>query len=79
MKRFCSLFMRRENARRELRIRYYGHTSHGSQLTIGMRMLVGFANNGSLGLALPHDIFDFNDRGSDGALDLEEGDEYGSG
>lgn len=67
-----------ENAKRELHIGY-GHTSHGSQLTTGMRGLVGFANNGGLGLTLPHNIFDFNNGGYNGALDLEEGDGYGSG
>ena len=35
----------------------YGHTSHGSQLTTGMNGLVGFANNGGLGLSLAEDIF----------------------
>ncbi|MDY6953614.1 MAG: fibronectin type III domain-containing protein, partial [Thermodesulfobacteriota bacterium] len=57
----------------------YGHTSHGSQLTSGMSGLVGFANNGGLGLTLPEDIFKWNNGGADGALDLEEGDGYGSG
>ncbi len=37
---------------------YYGHTSHGSQLTTGMGGLVDFANGGGLGLSLPQDIFD---------------------
>jgi hypothetical protein len=36
---------------------YYGHTSHGSQLVGGMDGLVGFANDGGLGLSLPDDIF----------------------
>ena len=67
-----------ENAKKTLHIGY-GHTSHGSQITTGMRGLVGFANNGGLGLNLPRDIFDFNNGGSNGALDLEEGDGYGSG
>jgi uncharacterized repeat protein (TIGR01451 family) len=57
----------------------YGHTSHGSQLTSGMTGLVGFANNGGLGLALPQDIFSWNKGGTDGALDLREGAGYGSG
>ncbi|MDY6989664.1 MAG: DNRLRE domain-containing protein [Thermodesulfobacteriota bacterium] len=57
----------------------YGHTSHGSQLTSGMSGLVGFANNGGLGLTLPEDIFKWNNGGVGGALDLEEGDGYGSG
>ena len=50
----------------------YGHTSHGSQLTDGMTGLVDFANNGGLGLALPTDIFAWNDGGSGGALDLHD-------
>ena len=57
----------------------YGHTSHGSQLTTGMTGLVDFANNGGLGLSLPQDIFEWNNGGTNGALDLEEGDGYGSG
>ena len=57
----------------------YGHTSHGSQLTTGMTGLVTFANNGGLGLSHPQDIFKWNNGGTDGALDLEEGDGYGSG
>jgi len=60
-----------EQAKLELHIAY-GHTSHGSQLITGMTSLIGFANNGGLGLALPHDIFAFNDGGTDGALDLRE-------
>ena len=50
----------------------YGHTSHGSQLTTGMTGLVGFANNGGLGLALPTDIFAWNNGGTGGALDLHD-------
>lgn len=57
----------------------YGHTSHGSQLTDGMTGLVGFANAGGKGMSLPHDIFAWNNGGSGGALDLEDGDGYGSG
>ncbi len=51
----------------------YGHTSHGSQLTTGMSGLVGFANGGGLGMSHTNDIFAFNNGGSDGALDLQEG------
>jgi hypothetical protein len=51
----------------------YGHTSHGTQLTNGMSFLVGFANGGGRGLSFPTDFFEFNDGGTDGALDLEEG------
>ena len=50
----------------------YGHTSHGSQLTTGMSGLVGFANNGGLGLSLPTDIFAWNNGGTGGALDLHD-------
>ena len=57
----------------------YGHTSHGSQITTGMTGLITFANNGGLGLSHPQDIFNWNDGGLNGALDLEEGDGYGSG
>ena len=57
----------------------YGHTSHGSQLTTGMTGLINFANNGGLGLSHPQDIFEWNNGGINGALDLEEGDGYGSG
>jgi hypothetical protein len=50
----------------------YGHTSHGSQLISGMTELVAFANNGGLGLVLPTDIFQWNNGGSDDALDLHD-------
>jgi len=50
----------------------YGHTSHGSQLTTGMNGLVDFANGGGLGLSLPTDIFEWNNGGSGGALDLHD-------
>lgn len=51
----------------------YGHTSHGSQLTDGMTGLVGFANGGGKGLALPANAFAWNNGGSGGALDLHDG------
>lgn len=54
----------------------YGHTSHGSQITSGMSGLVGFANSGGLGLALPKDIFSWNRYGTGGALHLYEGSSY---
>ncbi len=50
----------------------YGHTSHGSQITEGMTGLVDFANNGGLGLQLPRDIFQWNQGGTNGALDLHD-------
>ncbi len=50
----------------------FGHTSHGSQLTTGMTGLVAFANNGGLGLSHPQDIFEWNDGGLNGALDLHD-------
>ena len=61
-----------EEARSMLHIAY-GHTSHGSQLTDGMSGLVGFANGGGKGLALPADIFAWNNGGAGGALDLRDG------
>ncbi len=67
-----------EDAKNTLHIGY-GHTSHGSQITSGMRGLVEFANNGGKGLSLPEDIFEFNNGGAGGVLDLEEGDGYGDG
>ncbi len=57
----------------------YGHTSHGSQITTGMTGLVAFANGGGKGLSLQTDIFAWNRGGTGGALDLREGDGYGSG
>jgi len=57
----------------------YGHTSHGSQITSGMSGLVAFANGGGLGLSFAKDIFKWNNGGTNGALDLEEGDGYGNG
>jgi hypothetical protein len=50
----------------------YGHTSHGGQLTDGMSGLVAFANGGGKGLALPQNIFAWNDGGTGGALDLHD-------
>ncbi len=50
----------------------YGHTSHGSQITTGMNGLVDFANGGGKGLALPEDIFAWNNGGINGALDLHD-------
>lgn len=60
-----------EEAKRTLHIAY-GHTSHGSQITSGMEGLVNFANNGGKGLSLPEDIFEFNNGGAGGALDLHD-------
>jgi hypothetical protein len=50
----------------------YGHTSHGSQLTDGMTGLVGFINNGGLGLSYPENFFAWNNGGAGGALDLHD-------
>jgi len=50
----------------------YGHTSHGSQLITGMNSLITFANNGGKGLALPNNIFSWNNGGTSGALDLHD-------
>ena len=60
-----------QNAKDNLHIAY-GHTSHGSQVTRGMAGLVDFANGGGLGLNLPTDIFDWNNGGTGGALDLHD-------
>lgn len=60
-----------ERAKSSLHVAY-GHTSHGSQLTEGMAGLVGFANGGGKGLALPADAFAWNNGGSGGALDLHD-------
>jgi len=59
------------NAKADLHIAY-GHTSHGSQVTDGMTGLVDFANAGGRGLALPANIFAWNDGGTGGALDLHD-------
>jgi len=67
-----------EEAKNTLHIGY-GHTSHGWQITYGMQGLIEFANNGGKGLDLPEDIFDFNNGGTGGALDFENGDGYGDG
>ncbi len=46
----------------------YGHTSHGSQLITGMSALVGQTNlNGYKG-----DIYEWNEGGTDGALDIDD-------
>lgn len=50
----------------------YAHTSHGSQLIDGMSGLIAFANGGGKGLALPENIFEFNNGGTEGALDLDD-------
>ncbi len=56
-----------EQAKSTLHIAY-GHTSHGSQLTTGMNGLVGFMN----GKGYPNDLYDWNNGGSNGALDLHD-------
>lgn len=60
-----------QNAKDRLHVAY-GHTSHGSQIPVGMTGLVGFANNGGLGLSLSRDIFAWNEGGTNGALDLRD-------
>lgn len=57
----------------------YGNTSHGGQIPTGMNGLIAFANAGGKGLALPMNIFQWNNGGTGGALDLEEGSSYASG
>ncbi len=54
-------------AKAELRIGY-GHTSHGSQLTTGMDGLVGFMD----GLGYPSGLYEYNNGGTGGALDLRD-------
>jgi hypothetical protein len=46
----------------------YGHTSHGSQVTDGMSGLVGFMN----GLGHTTNLYDWNNGGTGGALDLRD-------
>ena len=53
----------------------YGHTSHGSQITSGMSGFNNFMNN----LGYSENLFAWNNGGSGGALDLEEGAGYGEG
>ncbi|MBN1648041.1 MAG: hypothetical protein JW874_08415 [Spirochaetales bacterium] len=63
-----------ENAKETLHIAY-GHTSHGSQLVSGMEGLIGFANNQAAcnGAYDSHqNLFDFNNGGTGGALDLAD-------
>jgi len=50
----------------------YQHTSHGSQVTDGMTGLVGFANGGGKGMSHPTNIFQYNNGGTGGALDLRD-------
>lgn len=61
----------------------YGHTSHGSQITSGMTGMVAFINRGGLGFMVPAEYptnyFSWNNGGTNGALDLQEGDGYGTG
>jgi hypothetical protein len=59
------------NAKAELHIAY-GHTSHGSQLTSGMRSLAAFADAVGKGLNYEKKIFTWNHGGSDNALDLHD-------
>lgn len=66
-----------EQAKSTLHIAY-GHTSHGSQLVSGMRALANFADAGLFGAAFPAGTFAFNNGGTSGALDLEEGSGYNS-
>jgi hypothetical protein len=54
-------------ARQNLHIAY-GHTSHGSQLITGMDGLVDFMN----GKGYPHDLYAWNEGGSEGALDIRD-------
>lgn len=60
-----------QHAKKTLHIAY-GHTSHGSQVTIGMRDLVDFANNGGLITPYSQNLFAWNNGGTNGALDLHD-------
>jgi len=60
------------NAKQTLHIAY-GHTSHGSQLTDGMTGLIGQTNL----IGYKGDIYNWNNGGTDNALDLH--DYFGSG
>jgi hypothetical protein len=63
-----------EEAKRKLSI-FYGHTSHGSQLTTGMTGLVTYANAGAFSGRFGSNLLAYNADGSNGALHLTE---YGS-
>ncbi len=56
-------------AAKEYIVMGYGHTSHGSQITTGLDMVLSEHGN----------LYSFNNGGTDGALDYEEGDGYGEG
>ncbi len=60
------------NAKQTLHIAY-GHTSHGSQLITGMTALIGQTNL----IGYKGDIYDWNEGGTDDALDID--DYFGSG
>jgi hypothetical protein len=55
------------NAKQTLHIAY-GHTSHGSQLTDGMTGLIGQSNL----VGYKGDIYDWNEGGTDDALDIDD-------
>ncbi len=57
----------------------YGHTSHGSQVTDGLRGLVAFADDGNLGTAYSTGLFAVSSNGAGDTLHLFEGDGYGDG
>ena len=61
-----------DSARSKLHIAY-AHTSHGSQITEGMRNLVAFANDGGKGLNLAENSFIYSNGGYQGSLDLHDG------
>jgi hypothetical protein len=67
-----------EQAKNTLHIAY-GHTSHGSQLVTGIRALANFADAGLFGTSFPAGTFAFNNGGTSGALDFEEGSGYNEG
>ncbi|MBN2000345.1 DNRLRE domain-containing protein [candidate division KSB1 bacterium] len=63
-----------EQAKEQLHIGY-GYTSHGSQIPSGMSGLVDFMNS----KGYPHNLFQFNNTGSGGALHLFSGSGYDAG
>jgi hypothetical protein len=69
-----------QSAKTKLHIAY-GHTSHGSQLIDGMNGLAAFAEgSGCKGAYAGNEgLFTWNRGGTGGALDLREGDGYGTG
>ncbi|MBN2024848.1 MAG: hypothetical protein JW809_18865 [Pirellulales bacterium] len=60
-----------EKAKQELHVAY-AHTSHGSQVTDGMKSMNTFINAGGLGMSVPVDTFRWTETPTPGALDLDD-------